>query len=86
LTYLFFSSSFICSARSLPALGGCDEEPFVVESLEGLEVFFSVEPGRMRGELAMITAERSYAMTSYELKIKIWDGGLVSSLLVLIRH
>ncbi len=62
LTYLCFSSSFICSVRSWPALllvlaasGRAPLDAAVLfASFVRLAVLFSAQPGMTRGELAMV--------------------------------
>jgi hypothetical protein len=62
LTYLCFSSSFICSAKSSPAplvvLAASGVAPLdtaaVFESFVRLAALFSVEPGITTGELAIL--------------------------------
>lgn len=61
LTYLFFSSLFICSATSVLALLGTvlsellPFNPTAAESFDFVELFFSAEAGwRIKGETAMM--------------------------------
>jgi hypothetical protein len=86
LTYLCFSSSFICSARSRPApllvfpasgVAPLDARA-VTEGFVRLGAFFSAELGTMRGELAILqlTGEETSGMVVSAMSFLLKCSGL----------